>query len=204
MLPRSPSPWQLSGTPTVDFLHSRLAPPALSRFPKWATYSAIAGGVLLLSIIIGYFYLQHEESALADLQAKLPPASSLQSAQDFVNKVSFAQAWHGGQPRYVQCLRDLTAAIPEDGQTYATGLMLKEVAQNTGSSSSASSKAADSRNLAGQLVGKTSDQERAQILVDRLQKNKSFKDVRLDHTQNANRDSEVSFLILFTYVPAAK
>ena len=51
--------------------------------------------------------------------------SQADAARDFVNKETLAEYWHAGDPRYMACMRDLDAVIPEDGQTYATSLDIK-------------------------------------------------------------------------------
>jgi hypothetical protein len=122
-------------------------------------------------------------------------APEITTAKAFVAKVSVAQAWHGGEPQYLACLRDLTEAIPEDGQTYATTLTLSELAHQS---------SGEARKFLGHMDGKTSDEQRAQWLsiLDRLKRNAAFTDVTLGSTNNLTREREVSFSITFTYDPS--
>jgi hypothetical protein len=192
----------------IDFLHSRLALPKQSRVPRWA-YIA---GVALLVIVGGgawlYSDLVNQEAEVASARAKLDGMKNeLTTAEAFVNRVSFAQAWHAGDPRYLACLRDLTNAIPDDGQTYVTSLVVREavrgadgkpVAQQAPGSSLAPKKG-EQHVLAGLLYGKTSDQQRAQIVLDQVKRNPAFTAVKFGGTQDAGRGREVSFSISFDY-----
>jgi hypothetical protein len=202
--------WGLAGRSDVDFLHSRLAPPKERRVPRWAVLAAAAAIITIGGGIYAYHDLQVQQTEAEKLQARLDGMKSeITAALGFVSKVSVAQAWHAGQPQYLACLRDLTDAIPEDGQTYASSLSLAEVTHPSSGSSSPSSAAAvaketESRKLIGHLDGKTSDQQRAQWLsiLDLLKSNPAFSDVTLGSTSNLTREREVSFSVNFTYDPA--
>lgn len=196
------------GRPLVDFLHSRLAPVKRQLIPRWAW--AVAAAVILVigGAAYAYSYLQQQQTSLDAIQKQLADAKSeITTATAFVSKVSFASAWHGGSPRYLACLRDLTTAIPEDGQTYATSVIIRETAKPpTGSSTSNSNvapKANEIPTLSGLMYGKTSDQQRVQGIIDRMNRMPAvFKDVKLGGS-DAGRGHEVSFSISFTYVPPA-
>ena len=156
-----------------------------------------------------YSDLQQRQTRLATMQNDLEANKGhLATATAFVTNVSFAQAWHGGDPRYLTVLRDLTNAMPEDGQTYATSITVHEAPhpKSTGSGSPAANaaKQAEARNLLNQLFGKTSDQQHVQILLDRMKRVPNFTDVKLGGTQDLGKSHEVSFSITFTYVPPPK
>ena len=184
-------------TPAIDFLHSRLAPPKKPLVPKWALYTA-AG--VLLAIVIGvlaYDNLQKQQQQLAADQAKLDGMKNTITAADaFVGKVNFAQAWHSGDARYLACVRDLTNALPDDSATYATSLQVHEVTQTL-----KGGKTIQTGQLAGTLYGKTSDQQRAQMVLDAIRGLPAFTDVKPGGTQDAGRGREVSFSITFVYRP---
>ena len=124
--------------------------------------------------------------------------AGLKDATTFVSKVSFAQAWHGGDPRYLAAIRDITMAISDDSQTYATGLTLREVLTQATASNVA--KPPESHALTGTLSGKTTGQDRVQALIDRMRQNKSF-EPKLGGT-DAGKGHDVTFSIIFTYTPA--
>ncbi len=192
----------LSGKQTVDFLHSRLSPPKQPLVPRWAV---IAGAAVLLVLIYAfwcYVDMAHQETDLASLNATLKSTKDqVATAQAFVSKVSFAQNWHGGEPRYLVCLRDLTSAVSDDGQTYATTLSLREASHS--GAAPAGKTGSDWRALSGQLAGRSSDQQRIQRLVERIKHTPGFSDVTLVGTQNVVRERSVTFSMSFTYVAPA-
>ena len=195
----------------IDFLHSRLAPPKQARVPRWAYLAAAAVVVVVACGAWLYSDLVKQEAEVATARAKLDGMKNeLATATAFVDRVSFAQAWHAGDPRYLGCVRDLTNAIPDDGQTYVTSLVVREAVrgadgkpvaqQPTGAS--LTPKKGEVHVLAGLLYGKTSDQQRAQIVLDQVKRNPAFTAVKFGGTQDAGRGREVSFSISFDYRPA--
>jgi hypothetical protein len=186
--------------PSVDFLHSRLAPPRQRQWPRWAEFAAIAAVVLIGGSIYAYHYLNTQESRTEKLETQISRMkTNLDEANAFVSKVSVAQAWHGGQPRYLACLRDLTEAFPPDGQTYLTNFTLKEATVPSGPTAA---KDTDIGKLVGQLDGKTSDQQRALAVPDQLSRNPAFSDVSLVGTSILVRERAVSFSVTFKYDPS--
>ena len=192
----------------IDFLHSRLAPAKQPNIPRWAMITSLVTLLVLVLFFLAYSDMQSRQARLDKLNRQLDSVhDKVKSANEFVTKVSFAQAWHMGSPRYLACLRDLTLAIPQDGQTYALSLTLREsvppVGGNSGGGSSGTGpKISTVRTLTGRLDGKTSDQRRAQQTLDQLKKMPgSFTDVKPGGTQDAGRGREVSFSITFTYLP---
>lgn len=193
---------------SVDFLHSRLAPPKEQKVPSWAIW-AVAGALLLIGLIVyGYTDIQNISAARDSLKSGLDKQKTeIATASAFVAKVSFAQAWYGGNPRYLACLRDLTTAMPEDNTTYATSLMLHEASHAASGQAISNVKEAmkqlqgDTHALTGTLFGKTSDQERVNALLDRMQRVPSLSKVELVNSNANPRDRDVSFTINFIYTP---
>jgi hypothetical protein len=97
-------------------------------------------------------------------------------------------------------MRDLTLAMPEDGETYATSLIIRENPPQKANAGTGG-KTPDPALVTGQLYGKTSDQPRVQQLLDRLRRSPAFTEVKLGGTQDSPREREVSFSITFTYLP---
>lgn len=188
--------------PSIDFLHSRLAAPRQQRIPRWARWTAAAVGVVLVAVVWAWLDLDSRQSRLAQLQGQLKNLQpQIATATDFNAKVSFARNWHAGQPRYLAAIHDLTEAMPEDGQTYATSLIIREPSR--AAAAGANNKTSETRTLACQLSGKTSDQEHVNVLMDRIQKSPVFSNVKLGGTQESGRTRDVSFTITFTYTPPA-
>jgi hypothetical protein len=187
----------LSESPVpVDFLHSRLAAPRKQVLPRWAYLATGVGILVIVGAVMAYNDMQAKEKALEDLQTHLTNIQpELKTATSFVSMVSFAQGWHAGEPRYLACLRDLTAAIPDDGDTYATMLTIKDMA-----STPAGVKVV--HGLSGQLYGKTSDQQHVEQVLDRMKHTPTFANVTLEGTNNLGRMQQVSFSITFDYPDA--
>lgn len=190
---------------SVDFLHPRLAPPKQQRIPPWALTAALSVIVVIGLCVWAYSDLQNMRAHLASDQAKYAAESPrLTVAEDFVNKVSFAQAWHGGNPRYLACLQDLTVSIPEDYQTYVTNIVIQEVPkpQVTNSATKAPKAAAnETRPLSVHLFGKTADHDKVSTLLSQLQRVSTFSDVTLTNSNSNPRERDWSFSVTFTYTP---
>ncbi len=197
----------------VDFLHSRLAPPKIRRIANWMIWSAIAAVLVIGLSIYGYVNLQKLQGELAADNADIKVnAPRVKEADTFVKKVEFAQQWKSDNPRYVACLRDITRLVPEDGQTYATTVNIKEKEEkkidlSRGAVAAPAAKSGDSHALVVNFFGKAPTQERALAMLGKFQANKArFSDIKFNGTSggNAGRIAEVSFSITCTYNPAEK
>jgi Tfp pilus assembly protein PilN len=189
---------------SVDFLHPRLAPPKEQRIPRWAM---IAGIVVVFLLAVGFYAysnLQAQRAKLASEQARYDEQKGrLAVAEAFVAKVSFAQAWHGGNPRYLACLQELTVAVPEDMQTYLTSVVLHEVPKPPPTGGNTKAKTApqsDVQPLTVQIYGKTSDQGRVTTLLEHLQHVPNFKEPTVTNSNVNPRERTWSFTITMTYV----
>ncbi len=193
---------------SIDFLHSRLAPPREHRIPRWA-YIATATVLLLIGICIyAYTDLERRQKTVDDLQFQIAgQQKQVDAAGDFVSKVTLAQYWHGGDPRYLACLRDLDDVIPEDGQTYATSLDIKAqtppLAEGNGAAAPGSPVSADEgRILAVTLQGHTGNPDSVTALGDRMRHNPTaFTDIKIGPGTKVLRTQEWLFSITFNYVP---
>jgi hypothetical protein len=194
--------------PSIDFLHSRLAPPRQHKIPRWA-YIATAGVLLLIAICIyAYSDLNQRQKRVDDLQFQInQQQQKVDAATDFVSKVTLAQYWHGGDPRYLACLRDLDHVIPDDGQTYATSLDIKAQAPplaQAGATPAPGSpvNAEQARMLAVTLQGHTANLESVTALVDQMRRNTTaFTDIKIGPGTKVPRTQEWLFSITFNYVP---
>ncbi len=192
--------------PTIDFLHSRLAPVVTHRVPRWIILTALTTIVVVAGGAKLYSDLNRDQAILERDQARMDERKpQLAIAAKFVNNVSFAQSFHGGDPRFLACVRDLTLAIPDDGQTIATSVTLKEVPKPPGNPSSSSTSTAlkkvETPPLQGELFGKTTDQQHVQWVLDNMRKIPGFASAKLNNTQDAGKGREVAFSIKFDYQP---
>jgi hypothetical protein len=181
---------------TVDFLRSKLATPKQTRIPRWAIIAAAALVVLVFGAAYAFHDLHEQESELDARQVQYDGMKSrVDDASAFVSKVSFALAWHGGDPRYLACVRDMTVAMSEDFDTFATDLIIGDAPRPT------NSKVPDTHALTGVLAGKAADQQHVLSLRDRLTKFPGFVDVTLGGAE-AGRGREVTFSMNFKYQAA--
>jgi Tfp pilus assembly protein PilN len=193
--------------PAVDFLHSHLAPPQQRSMQRMIVLGALAAVVVIGGILWAYVDMRHKQAHVADLQSKLAQIKDkVADARTFVDTVNFAQHWHGENPKYLECLRDLTNAVPEDGQTYATSLDITaetpHMAVNPPPGTAAPApKAQPPQGLTVKLAGRTSDAENVTTLVDRMRRNPAFVDIRIGQETNTGRSREWSFSLTFTYIP---
>jgi hypothetical protein len=193
----------------VDFLHSRLAAPKEPIVPRWIILSSAAAILVVALVFWAYTSLQSQQAALTQLMAQNDKyKDQVTSAQAFVDKVTFAQTWHPGTPRYLACLRDLTNIIPQDGQTYALSLTLHESPPPTNNNSLSPAemltKTASVKTLTGRLEGKTTDQKSAHAVAQAMEKNPlPFSNIVENSTQKEARGQEWTFSIDFTYTPPA-
>jgi hypothetical protein len=186
----------------VDFLHSRLAPPRPRLVPPWTLAAALGGIVLIGLIALGYSDLQRQQTALDNLNNTLSGQKDQVAAADvFIAKVSIAEAWHGGNPRYLALLRDITNTIPDDVQTYATSLHISETPKAPTSVGSNAVKTVEVRTLTGQLTGKTGDQQEVQGIMDAMKRNRAFIEVKNTGAEGSVRNRDVTFTINFIYLP---
>ena len=170
----------VSGGPAVDFLHSRLAPPAEKRIPHWVWYTSAAVVLLIVVSVIAFSRLRNLERELGTKQAKLAEEQPrIDAAEAFVSKVRFAAGWHGDNPRYLAAMREVTMAIPDDEQTFATSLILREVAKQSAPAGTSSKPVSDPGTLVGQLSGKTTEHSRVEQILDRMRHMPAFTEVKL-------------------------
>jgi len=194
--------------PAIDFLHSRLAPPKQHRIPRWAYLAAGTALVLIVMGILGFSDLSAKDQEVNDLNAKIAGRQKqVDAAADFVGKATLAQYWHGGDLRYLSCMRDVESVIPEDGQTYAINLELRAQVPSINLPDKQPGAppvlpTSDERTLLVTLQGHTANMESVTALVDRMHRNPNvFKDVKIGSGQKVPRTNEWLFSITFGYAP---
>ncbi len=192
--------------PLINFLKPRLAAPRARRLPRSALIAGLAAVLAIALVTYAYHDLSQQQDQLDTLRSQIDRMrGEVSSADSFVSMVSIAQAFHGTNPRYVACLRDLTNAMPDDGQTYATSLIIRDTARQAagaGQSGPGSRKTVgEPAPFSGQLFGKSPDQGQVQSLIDRLKRSAAFTQVKHGGTQEVGRGREVSFSVTFNYMP---
>lgn len=182
--------------PAVDFLHSRLAPPRQHRVPRWAIIAAAAVVVFIAGTVYAYHDLGDQAATVATMQARYDGMKGhIDDANAFVQKVSFAQAWHGGDPRYLACIRDMTVAMSDDFDTFSIGLIVSDAPHPP--------RTPDTHALVGVLQGKAADQQRVISLINRLRRIPAFEVT--PGGSEVSKGREVTFSLNFKYqVQASK
>jgi hypothetical protein len=169
--------------PSLDFMNPRLnapLPPRKLRPALWAT----AGAVVLL-LLGGWLDITHLTNRVADAKARLDALQpELVIARPFVAKMEFAASFRSGNPKFLSCLADLTAALPVDGQTYLTNFNLHD-------------------GMKGTATGKSSTDENVLGLIDKLNAGGRFTQThfKLDARDAKSTAHETTFVINFVYAP---
>jgi hypothetical protein len=171
-----------AGVPAADFLNPKLGrrkAPAHKRVMVWAAIIGVsllvAAGALLAdwrrnSLDVSTYTRQLEQMS-----------DDIAAARAIVDRVSYARTWTSRQPQFLECLRHLTTAFPQEPRIWAKSLRLDE-------------------NGSGALVGKTDREESFYEVLDKLKENKAFADVKMVYLRDAGRDSrEKEFAINFKY-----
>lgn len=192
----------------IDFLHSRLAAPKKQLVAPWMIWAGVGAMVLIASIVLGYLDLKTKREKLDGLVAERNSRKGdVETARAFVAKVSFAQRWHGGDPRYLACLREITQLVPEDGQTYATSVDIREkdLPRLEAGKTRPAGKSNEARFLQIVFQAKAPSQGAALQLIARFQAKKDrFTDVQVKGTNIIGKQGEVAFTFTCTYMPAEK
>lgn len=171
--------------PVVDFLHPRVAPPKPKRVSTRVYWTSVAAASVVLCAAVAWADLARLhyqiDNANSDIK-KLEPR--LKIAEPFVNSMRFADGFVETRPRHLACLRDVTVALPPDGQTYLSGFHLQT-------------------NMKGEISGRANDNPSVVALKDKLHATKRFTNlnVRTDARDSHGSASGVSYTITFTYVP---
>lgn len=162
----------------LDFVHSRLAPARQSRMGR-KTFWIAAAGVLVVALgVWAVLEWQMGEAEVADLLRQREALSgSVKEAKALADKTKFAGAWYDHRPRFLDCLREVTMAFPEDGRIWASNLTIRE-------------------DMQAQLTGKSVSEEAALDVLDHLKANRRLSNVKpLYIRQVGGSSKEVSFAI---------
>ena len=108
-------------------------------------------------------------------------SEDIAAAREVVGRVSRARSWTSQEPKFLDCLRQLTLAFPQEPRVWATSLALGE-------------------NGVGALVGKANDEESFYEVLDHMKQNDAFVEVKMIHIRDAGRDSrEKEFAVNFKF-----
>jgi hypothetical protein len=167
----------------VNFLSPRLAPPRRARVGRRTVWALIIGAVLLLTFGSLGYDLHKRHSELHDLRNELDSRGpEVKSVEVLDERVRSARGHFIGRPPLLECLRELTLAIPLNERLYVTNFNLRD-------------------NRKGTVAGRASDQKSVLALMDRLKASKKFTDVKLVNLQDPGGSSrELSFTLSYTFI----
>jgi hypothetical protein len=171
--------------PQINFIKSRMTPPAASRLGRPARLAVIAAAAAL--VLAAWFFLDWRLAGRqADsLRQRLDGMkASVQEANALVANFTFARAWYDRRPPLLDCLRQITEAFPDEGRVWATRLTIREDAAR--------------QDIEADLSGKGASAPAVTEVSDRLGRNPRLsilKDRDLHTQQTGQNTQEVSFSI---------
>ena len=169
--------------PQVDFLHPRVGGKKVVSHKRVIVWGAgvAAACVLGLGVLLAVWYGYSSDIAVSKAWLKENEAQ-ITAAQEFVDRYKLASSWDSRAPQFLECLKGLTAAFPEEPYLWASSLALNE-------------------NGTGSVVGKTTSETNFHEVVDKItQDDKEFADVKMMYLRDPGRDSrEKEFAINFNF-----
>jgi len=171
-----------AGGPAVDFLNPKIGAKKASHRQRVVVWTAILGVAFLVALGAVLADWRRDRLDVAAYTQQLEQMSDdITAAREIVDRVSYAGSWTSRQPQFLECLRALTEAFPQEPRIWATSLALNE-------------------NGKGALVGKTNREESFYEVLDNIKQNKAFSEVKMVHIRDAGRDSqEKEFAVNFKF-----
>ena len=169
--------------PLIDFLNPRVGVKKAASHKRVIVWGAGVAAACLIGVIVlvAVWHACSREIAANDAWLK-EHGSEIAAAQEAVDRYKYADPWIDRQPRFLECLKSLTEAFPEEPYVWASSLALNE--SGTGS-----------------VVGKTTSEASFYSVLDKVKENKTvFSDVKMIHLRDAGRDSrEKEFAVSFKF-----
>jgi hypothetical protein len=158
--------------PPVDFLNPRIGGKKVTSHRRLLVWGIGAAAACLVGILVLIVLWQGYRRDLAAANTWLKEnGNQIAAAQGTVDRDQFSSSWYSRTPRFLECLKELTTAFPEEPSIWAKSLALNE-------------------NGTGSLVGKTTSEAGFHGVLDRMNQNAAvFSDVRMIYFRNAGRDS---------------
>ncbi len=165
-----------------------LSEPRLARRPE-RRWSRVAGWaafvVVVLLAALGALALDRRAISreVAELRARRQSVEpSLESARRLVETVSTARGWYDQRPPFLDCLRAITLAFPEEGRSmWAASLAVQE-------------------DMRGVLSGRATSDQPVLDVLENLKASGQFNDVKLLYIRETRgAGGEIAFAITYTY-----
>ncbi len=167
---------------TVDFLNPRIGEKKKVGHKRILVWAAAAAAVCLIALTLWIADWQGDRRDIAEYTRQLEGMSEdLAATKDVVARLTYADSWGSTEPHFLNCLREITLAFPEEGSVWATSLALND-------------------NGGGSVVGKATSEAGFYEVFDKIKENAAFSDAKMIHIRNAGRDSrEKEFAVSFTF-----
>jgi hypothetical protein len=167
----------------LDLLHSRLAEPKRSWLDSKRARVGILVGLLALAGIWLFIDMRQRQGELARLAALARTREpQVRAAEVLSEKVKLADAWYARRPGHLACLREITAAFPDEGTIWAGNVSLYAGG-------------------AGTVSGRAVDQRTVLAVADRMRACWRLADVKVVETREAGGNTrEVLYTIGFRYL----
>ncbi len=169
--------------PPVDFLHPRIGVKKAVSHKRVIVWGAgvAAACVLGLGVLLAIWHGYSRDIAASKAWLKENEAQ-IAAAQEFVDRYRYASSWDSREPQFLECLKGLTTAFPEEPYLWVSSLALND-------------------NGTGSVVGKTTSEASFYEMLDKIkQDSQEFPDVKMMYLRDPGRDSrEKEFAINFTF-----
>jgi len=169
--------------PIIDLLHSRLTPRkrlGMGRRSAWA--AAVAAALIVAAAAYGVDWRRDYVEAASLKQRAENMKADVNEARDVNDKVTFAGPWYDGRPSYLDCIREVTRAFPDEGTIWTTSMAIQE-------------------DMKVVLSGKAVSESVVLDVLDRLKKNSRLSYVQSLYLRQAGRSGrEIAFALSFQYV----
>jgi hypothetical protein len=168
--------------PPVDFLNPRIGVKKVASRKRLITWAAsIAGACVLgLGVMLADWHADAKEIATHTEWLK-QNNGAIAAAQEMVDRDSYARSWLARQPQFLECVKALTEAFPDEGYIWLTSVALSEQVDKR--------EAAKKENNKGTLIGKTTSEASFYEVLDQINGNQMFSKVEMIHLRNVGRDS---------------
>jgi Tfp pilus assembly protein PilN len=167
----------------IDFLNSHIHPEKKAADGRRIMRAVLVGLAVVLCGLFLILSWHNEKAEIAVLRTRLDDMKQdITEAEAVINKVSFSRGWYSARPKFLDCLKQLTLALPAQTSIWVTSLAMRE-------------------DMQANVTGKSLDESSVLQFLDALKSNASFSNVEMLYMRNIGRSTkEVSFAISFTFI----
>jgi hypothetical protein len=166
----------------LDFAHSKLAPPPVTRFSRRMVYAVAVGALIVIGLAALYWDVSVQQSKLDTINANIDKMKpTLATAQHVVDRVSYAEGFLNARPAMLDCVKQLSLTLPESDRIWVETLSMLDNGKCT-------------------LSGKATDEPTVLALVEQMKRNSKFSGVDLKDVHEADqRTHEWTYSLNFNF-----